>query len=289
MFRRPPPRSSFYLAALCCQGWLKGTLVSGAVVLISLPEFRCQSAGQTRRTLDKTGCWQNPRRCRSLDMSTCEPDGMPGFGNAATFAFPSCKFTEWFRLWLTWSRYPVAPPMLSYRQSVSCVITGTNEPRPLGFECVFALTRSLWLLGSLSRLWYFSIKAQKCWWNQFGFFFFSRFQILDFFPLLMFYSIFFQRLCTWNHHGDVFFSVFCYSHVCSVITASSLLWWRTIIKSRATKAPFFSVTMVVERNGVEWKKKKLSSSLLLPTCLGRIVLLSPNNSVTAIVLFNPFW
>lgn len=167
-----PPRSSFYLAALCCQGWLKGTLVSGAVVLISLPEFRCQSAGQTRRTLDKTGCWQNPRRCRSLEISTCEPDGMPGFGNAATFAFPSCKFTEWFRLWLTWSRYPVAPPMLSYRQSVSCVITGTNEPRPLGFECVFALTRSLWLLGSLSRLWYFSIKAQKCWWNQFGFFFF---------------------------------------------------------------------------------------------------------------------
>lgn len=98
--------------------------------------------------------------------------------------------------------------------------------------------------------------------------------------------LYFDRECVLETVTEMF-SVHRCIHVCPVITASSLLWWRTIIKSRATKAPFFSCY-----NGgrAQWSwLKKLSSSLLLPTCFGRIVLLSPNNSFTTIVLFNPFW
>lgn len=39
----------------------------------------------------------------------------------------------------------------------------------------------------------------------------------------------------------------------SLITASFSLWGRTIIKSWATKVPFFLPTIALERCGIEWK------------------------------------
>lgn len=77
-----------------------------------------------------------------------------------------------------------------------------------------------------------------------------------------------------------------------MIAASSPLWWRTIIEWCASKAPFFFFDYHNDggpQSSFVRGKKTLSSSLLLPTCLGHIVPLSPNNSATAIVLFNPFW
>lgn len=61
------------------------------------------------------------------------------------------------------------------------------------------------------------------------------------------FSVFQQRARTWQSRDDVFCSL---GHSRSVKTGSSLLWWRTIIKSWATKALFYSVTMVVEHSGV---------------------------------------
>lgn len=91
----------------------------------------------------------------------------------------------------------------------------------------------------------FFIKAQKWWWNPFYFFFDLNAWSLD-------VLLYFDRECVLETVMEMF-SVHRCIHVCPVITAPSLLWWRTIIKSRATKAPFFPVTMVVEHSGVDWK------------------------------------
>lgn len=47
--------------------------------------------------------------------------------------FPSCDFAEWIRLWPTWSRYLMAPQVLSHCQAAPRVITGTDELRLFGF------------------------------------------------------------------------------------------------------------------------------------------------------------
>lgn len=82
-----PPKSCFYLAALCCQGRLKGTLISGVLARVyppphTPPALCCQPAGRLRRTL-------NRRLLQKTHYSG---------GCGATFAPP--------QLWLRWMNPP---------------------------------------------------------------------------------------------------------------------------------------------------------------------------------------
>lgn len=99
-----PPKSAFYLAALCCQGWLKGTLISGVLVFIFLAALCCQPAGHLGRTLDR------------LLVGFC---GNISVVPPVTFALP--------QLWLCWMNPPLTDLItLSHGSSSALSLPGSS-------------------------------------------------------------------------------------------------------------------------------------------------------------------
>lgn len=131
-----PPKSCFYLAALCCQGRLKGTLISGALARVYPPRplhhthllHSAVSLLDTPQGLSTDGSWAPAGISRRWRM-WCHV-----LATRSHLHFPSCDFAEWIRLRPTWSRYLMAPQSFPHRHSVPCVITGADELMLYGFS-----------------------------------------------------------------------------------------------------------------------------------------------------------
>lgn len=155
-----PPKSCFYLAALCCQGWLKGTLISGALARVysplSPPSTHTHLLRAAVSLLDTSqGLLTDGSLAHPVEISAWWRMWCHVLATRSNLHFPSCDFAEWIRLRPTRPRYLVAPQTFPQHQPVACVITGAGELRPFALRPVCAIFQ-IFLFNVLQYLFFFS-------------------------------------------------------------------------------------------------------------------------------------